>query len=186
QTRDSHDSPAFHERTPHVHAAPAEGAAAASARAGVAGARSRRRSAEPDPAPERLPLPSPVPDRPAPDLRRAGSGPDRARGARRSVSLRVDGGSGAARARDRGGGSVIERRMIGYEHELLAGLEHPCFVARGAKDGPRLSLIGGIHGCEYSSVAAVIRFMNELDTAELAGTITAVPVVSLESFRARS
>jgi len=81
---------------------------------------------------------------------------------------------------------VIERRMIGYEHELLAGLEHPCFVARGAKDGPRLSLIGGIHGCEYSSVAAVIRFMNELDTAELAGTITAVPVVSLESFRARS
>jgi hypothetical protein len=81
---------------------------------------------------------------------------------------------------------VIERRTIRYEHELLAGLEHPCFVARGAKDGPRLSLIGGIHGCEYSSIEAVIRFMNELDTAELAGTITAVPVVSLESFRARS
>jgi len=81
---------------------------------------------------------------------------------------------------------VIERRTIRFEHELLAGLEHPCFEAQGAKDGPGLSLIGGIHGCEYSSIAAVIRFMNELDPTELSGTITAVPVVSLESFRARS
>jgi predicted deacylase len=47
-------------------------------------------------------------------------------------------------------------------------------------------LIGGIHGCEYSSIAAVTRFMTELDTAELAGSITAVPVVSMQSFRQRS
>ena len=81
---------------------------------------------------------------------------------------------------------MIDRRTLRFEHELLAGLEHSCFEARGASDGPRLSLIAGIHGCEYSSIAAVIRFMNELDTSELSGTITAVPVVSLDSFRARS
>jgi predicted deacylase len=81
---------------------------------------------------------------------------------------------------------VIERRTIVFSHELLAGLEHPAFEARGAKDGPRLSLIGGVHGCEYSSIAAVTRAMNELDTRELAGSITAVPVVSMESFRRRS
>jgi uncharacterized protein len=81
---------------------------------------------------------------------------------------------------------MIERRTIVYPHELLAGVEHPAFVARGAKDGPRLSLIGGIHGCEYSSIAAVTRFMNELDPNELAGTITAVPVVSMQSFKRRS
>jgi predicted deacylase len=81
---------------------------------------------------------------------------------------------------------VIERRTIVFPHELLGGLEHPAFEARGARDGPRLSLIGGIHGCEYSSIAAVTRFVDELDTSELAGTVTAVPVVSMESFRRRS
>jgi predicted deacylase len=82
---------------------------------------------------------------------------------------------------------VIEKTTIVFEHELLDGLEHPAFVARGeAGEGPKLSLIGGIHGCEYSSIAAVTQFMNELDTSRLRGTITAVPVVSMESFRRRS
>ena len=44
-----------------------------------------------------------------------------------------------------------------FEHELLAGLAHPAFDARGAHDGPTLCLLGGIHGCEYSSIAAVTR-----------------------------
>jgi uncharacterized protein len=82
---------------------------------------------------------------------------------------------------------MIERTVIEYPNELLHGLEHPAFVARGeAGDGPKLSLIAGIHGCEYSSIAAVTRFMNELNPGELKGTITAVPVVSMESFRQRS
>lgn len=81
---------------------------------------------------------------------------------------------------------MIERRTIVFSHPQLAGLEHPAFEARGAKDGPRLTLIGGIHGCEYSSIAAVTRFMTELDSDELAGSITAVPVVSMQSFRQRS
>ena len=81
---------------------------------------------------------------------------------------------------------MIERRTIVFSHPRLAGVEHPAFEARGARDGPRVTLIGGIHGCEYSSIAAVTRFMNELDDGELAGSITAVPVVSMESFRLRS
>lgn len=81
---------------------------------------------------------------------------------------------------------MIERPTITFPHELLSGLEHPAFEARGAKDGPRLTLIGGIHGCEYSSIAAVTRVMTELDTEELAGSITAVPVVSMDSFAQRS
>src|SRR5689334_17986764 len=81
---------------------------------------------------------------------------------------------------------MVERRTIVFQHELLAGVEHPAFEAHGASNGPRLTLLGGIHGCEYSSIAAVTRFMNELDTNELAGSITAVPIVSMESFRQRS
>jgi predicted deacylase len=76
---------------------------------------------------------------------------------------------------------TIERRTFSF-----GGLEHPGWEARGARDGPRVSLIAGVHGCEYSSIAAVTRFVGELDASELAGVVVAVPVVSLESFRARS
>jgi uncharacterized protein len=80
---------------------------------------------------------------------------------------------------------MIERRLLRFDHELLAGLELPCFEATGGGDGPHLCLLGGIHGGEYSSIAAVVRFMNELDTRELRGRITAVPIVSMPSFLAR-
>jgi len=63
---------------------------------------------------------------------------------------------------------------------------HPAFEARGAEDGPHLALLGGIHGCEYSSIAAVTRFMGALDPGVLSGRITAVPVVNLSTFRGRA
>lgn len=81
---------------------------------------------------------------------------------------------------------MIERGTIRFEAEALRGVELPCFTATGAKEGPRASLIAGIHGCEYSSIAAVMRFMGALDTRELAGSITAVPVVNVSSYRART
>jgi predicted deacylase len=68
----------------------------------------------------------------------------------------------------------------------LGGEEVPCLRSCGSQDGPRVSLIGGIHGCEYSSIAAVTRVMRELDEGELSGSLTAVPVVSMQSFRERS
>ena len=83
-------------------------------------------------------------------------------------------------------GPMIERRTIRFDHELLAELELPCFEAHGDGDGPHLCLLAGIHGGEYSSIAAVVRFMNALDTSELCGRITAVPIVSMPSFRART
>jgi predicted deacylase len=80
---------------------------------------------------------------------------------------------------------MIERRAITFDHEALAGLELPCFEAAGERDGPHMCLLGGIHGGEYSSIAAVVRFMNALDTSELSGRITAVPIVSMPSFAER-
>ena len=81
---------------------------------------------------------------------------------------------------------MVERRTIVFSDSRLADLEHPAFEARGEREGQHVALIAGIHGCEYSSIAAVVRFMNELDTDELAGSITAVPVVSMQSFQRRS
>jgi len=81
---------------------------------------------------------------------------------------------------------MIERRTLRFDHELLAGLELPCLDARGSRNGPHVCLLGGIHGGEYSSISAVVRFMNALDTSELAGRVTAVPVVSMPTFEARA
>jgi predicted deacylase len=81
---------------------------------------------------------------------------------------------------------LIERRVIRFEHELLHHLEHPAFEARGRSHGPHLALIAGVHGCEYSSIAAVTKLMRELDPDELSGSITAVPVVSMESYVQRA
>lgn len=81
---------------------------------------------------------------------------------------------------------MIDRRVLRFEADALAGIEIPCIHAQGALDGPRLSLLGGIHGCEYSSIAAVVRFMRALDTHELRGSITAAPIVNIPSFHART
>jgi uncharacterized protein len=81
---------------------------------------------------------------------------------------------------------MIERRVLAFEPDALSGVELPCIVATGSYEGPSLALIAGIHGCEYSSIAAVMRFMSSLDPGRLRGTIVAVPVVNISSFRARS
>ena len=92
---------------------------------------------------------------------------------------------GAAAPRSQDGLRMIERSVLRFQAESLAAIELPCIVGRGLLDGPRVTLLGGIHGCEYSSIAAVIRFMQGLDTRELRGSITAVPIVNISSFRAR-
>ncbi len=60
------------------------------------------------------------------------------------------------------------------------------FEATGPRDGPRLCLIAGVHGCEYPAIAAVVQFMRELDTSSLSGSILAVPIVSPTSYAART
>src|SRR6478735_5065242 len=66
----------------------------------------------------------------------------------------------------------------------LGGHDVPAFESRGTADGPRVAVLGGVHGCEYSSIAAVIRLMRGL--GEHAGTVVGVPVVSMDSFTQRS
>ncbi|MBB6469759.1 hypothetical protein HNQ96_005650 [Aminobacter lissarensis] len=51
-------------------------------------------------------------------------------------------------------------------------------VARGAKPGKRVVLTSGVHGDEMSSVHTVHSVMNQLDPAEMSGTVMAVTDVS--------
>jgi hypothetical protein len=81
---------------------------------------------------------------------------------------------------------VVTRRVVRFPSPALAGLEWPVFEATGPRDGPRVCLLAGVHGCEYSSIAAVRQFMRELDVSAVTGSILAVPIVSPTSFAARS
>jgi uncharacterized protein len=68
----------------------------------------------------------------------------------------------------------------------LAGLEVPVIELTGAGDGPRLTVIAGVHGCEYASMDGVRKWARQLEQRELRGRVVAVPVLNLPSFRARS
>ena len=81
---------------------------------------------------------------------------------------------------------MSERGVVRFAAPALAGLELPSLTAAGSPEGPRLCLLAGVHGGEYSSIAAVRRLMRELDTTELAGTVVAVPIVNMTAFRARA
>jgi predicted deacylase len=61
-----------------------------------------------------------------------------------------------------------------------AGQHHyvSVMVARGAQPGPRVALISGVHGDEISSLRTLQRVMEQLDPAEMAGTVLAVFDVS--------
>ena len=68
----------------------------------------------------------------------------------------------------------------------LGGFEVPVIEATGDPLGPRLTVIAGVHGCEYASIAAVRRWAMSLAGRPLTGRVTVLPVVNLPAFRARS
>src|SRR5215471_1662945 len=51
-------------------------------------------------------------------------------------------------------------------------------VAVGAKPGKRVALISGVHGDEISPVHTIHTVMNQLEPAQMSGTVLAVPDVS--------
>ena len=62
----------------------------------------------------------------------------------------------------------------------------PYFEIVGAKPGPHFTIIAGIHGAEYSSIAAARKFVAEVDAAEVTGRITVMPIVNILAFWARA
>ena len=76
---------------------------------------------------------------------------------------------------------TVNRRAI-----ELAGLSVPLIELTGSGDGPLLTVIAGVHGCEYASMAGVRRWLGDLAERELRGRVRAVPVLNLPGFRARA
>jgi predicted deacylase len=65
-------------------------------------------------------------------------------------------------------------------------LELPYIEIQGREAGPRLTVLAGVHGCEYVGMAALREFVAEVNPAKLSGVITAVPVVNLPAYTSRT
>ena len=63
-----------------------------------------------------------------------------------------------------------------------AALDIPVAVVRGASPGPVLALVSGAHGTEYASIIALEQLIENLDPAEVSGTVILVPLVNTASF----
>jgi predicted deacylase len=70
--------------------------------------------------------------------------------------------------------------------EGLAGSEVPFLDLGSAARGPTVCLVAGVHGCEYSSMLGLRRFLRGLDETTLRGRILAVPIANLASFQSRT
>jgi uncharacterized protein len=68
----------------------------------------------------------------------------------------------------------------------LAGLDVPALDIRGTGDGPLLTVLAGVHGCEYASMAGLRAWTGRLADRELRGRVLAVPVLNLPAFWART
>jgi predicted deacylase len=58
----------------------------------------------------------------------------------------------------------------------------PVVVVHGARPGPVLALVSGLHGTEYASIIALEKLIGALDPAQISGTVIIVPLVNLPSF----
>lgn len=77
------------------------------------------------------------------------------------------------------------QKAIGYIEVppgVDAGTKIPVAVVRGTKPGPVLALVSGAHGTEYASIIALEKLIQNLDPAEISGTVIVVPLVNVASF----
>ncbi|MGD0054359.1 MAG: succinylglutamate desuccinylase/aspartoacylase family protein [Acidimicrobiales bacterium] len=68
----------------------------------------------------------------------------------------------------------------------LVGSQVPLLVYGDPASGPTVSLMAGVHGCEYTSILGLRRFLKGLDESALHGCLRVVPMANIASFHARS
>ncbi len=64
-------------------------------------------------------------------------------------------------------------------------VELPFIVINGAKEGPVLSILSGIHALECAPIEAILRLGEDIDPNRISGTLILLPVVNTEGFHAR-
>jgi hypothetical protein len=65
-------------------------------------------------------------------------------------------------------------------------VEMPLTLINGSADGPKLVVIAGTHGCEYTGIEASIRLGRDLDPKKIKGSLVIVHVVNVPAFQSRT
>jgi predicted deacylase len=79
-----------------------------------------------------------------------------------------------------------QRKVLSIPGSDGPGIDIPYFEFQGEKPGPHLTVLAGIHGAEYSAIAAARKFIFGLENFEITGRITVVPIVNILAFWQRS
>ncbi len=81
----------------------------------------------------------------------------------------------------------MERTALTLDTLPGAPVEVPYATVTGrAGDGPRLTVVAGVHGGEYTGMAALLRLIQGLDADRLRGRLTVVPVLNQPAFWSRT
>ncbi len=81
---------------------------------------------------------------------------------------------------------TIERGLIDFQDRLLTGWDFPYVAVHGAKPGPAVLVMAGVHGSEYVSIDAAVRLGATLDAAEVCGQVLVLPLLNPAAFWQRT
>lgn len=79
----------------------------------------------------------------------------------------------------------VERTFVTAAHRD-GDVEFPLAVLSGARDGPTLAVITGMHGGEYTGPLAAMRLIQRCNPDDLAGRLIVMPVLSTRAFMMRN
>lgn len=77
-------------------------------------------------------------------------------------------------------------KVKGYLELELAEEKLPTFLLYGEEEGPTVLVLGGIHGCEYTSIDAALTLGTRMDPKEVKGRLAIIPIANPAAFYARS
>jgi uncharacterized protein len=75
---------------------------------------------------------------------------------------------------------------LSISSQNLADMLVPVAVVRGQAEGPRVTVLAGVHGCEYSAMSAARRLIRELEGKPVAGQVVIIPVLNVPAFTERA
>jgi predicted deacylase len=77
-------------------------------------------------------------------------------------------------------------KVKGYLEFSLIEEKLPVFLINGETEGPAVLVLGGIHGCEYTSIDAALELARSLEPKDVIGKVAIIPIANPASFYARS
>ncbi|RHW38036.1 succinylglutamate desuccinylase [Neobacillus notoginsengisoli] len=86
------------------------------------------------------------------------------------------------------GNLEVERgqKVTGYLEFPIIEEKLPVFLLNGESEGPTVLVLGGIHGCEYTSIDAALEIGRRLEPKDIKGRLAVLPIANPEGFFSRS